>query len=96
MPTRRQFLVLSSTAALTSLLSETPASAAEVAQPYARALMLERFTPARLASRAQKEGRLAREIANAHLAMGHSEAPFARGLYPDPCQARTGVGDIEK
>ena len=28
----------------------------EVAQPYARALMLERFTPARLASRAQKEG----------------------------------------
>jgi ubiquinone biosynthesis protein len=29
----------------------------EVAQPYARALMLERFTPARLASRAQKEGR---------------------------------------
>ncbi|MDX3660900.1 endo-beta-N-acetylglucosaminidase [Streptomyces sp. ID05-26A] len=35
MPTRRQFLVLSSTAALTSLLSETPASAAETAQPYA-------------------------------------------------------------
>ncbi|PWK87928.1 mannosyl-glycoprotein endo-beta-N-acetylglucosaminidase [Lentzea atacamensis] len=34
-PTRRQFLVLSSTAALTSLLSETPASAAEAAQPYA-------------------------------------------------------------
>ena len=29
----------------------------EVAQPYARALMLERFTPGRLASRAQKEGR---------------------------------------
>jgi ubiquinone biosynthesis protein len=29
----------------------------EVAQPYARALMLERFTPARLALRAQKEGR---------------------------------------
>ncbi|MBA3347199.1 MAG: AarF/ABC1/UbiB kinase family protein [Actinobacteria bacterium] len=29
----------------------------EVAQPYARALMLERFTPARLAQRAQKEGR---------------------------------------
>ena len=29
----------------------------EVAQPYARALMLERFTPTRLASRAQKEGR---------------------------------------
>ncbi|HUQ21967.1 MAG TPA: AarF/UbiB family protein [Gaiellaceae bacterium] len=29
----------------------------EVAQPYARALMLERFKPARLASRAQKEGR---------------------------------------
>ena len=29
----------------------------EVAQPYARELMLERFTPARLASRAQKEGR---------------------------------------
>ncbi|MCR3754054.1 endo-beta-N-acetylglucosaminidase [Lentzea californiensis] len=35
MPTRRQFLVLSSTAALTSLLSETPASAADAAQPYA-------------------------------------------------------------
>lgn len=36
MPTRRQFLVLSSTAALTGLLSETPASAAEAAaQPYA-------------------------------------------------------------
>ncbi|MFD9704585.1 hypothetical protein [Lentzea sp. NPDC059081] len=35
MPTRRQFLVLSSTAALTGLLSETPASAAETAQPYA-------------------------------------------------------------
>ncbi|MET9629869.1 hypothetical protein ABZX92_20635 [Lentzea sp. NPDC006480] len=41
MATRRQFLVLSSTAALTSLLSETPASAAEAvaqegpAQPYA-------------------------------------------------------------
>jgi len=38
----------------------------EVAQPYARALMLERFTPARLASRAQKEGRelfgIAREL----------------------------------
>ncbi len=35
-PTRRQFLVLSSTAALTGLLPETPASAAEaVAQPYA-------------------------------------------------------------
>jgi ubiquinone biosynthesis protein len=29
----------------------------EVAQPYARALMLERFTPSRLAMRAQKEGR---------------------------------------
>ncbi|MET8762999.1 hypothetical protein [Lentzea sp. NPDC004782] len=36
MPTRRQFLVLSSTAALAGLLSETPASAADaVAQPYA-------------------------------------------------------------
>ncbi|WP_329790391.1 hypothetical protein V1227_00430 [Lentzea sp. DG1S-22] len=35
MPTRRQFLVLSSTAALTGLLSETPASAAQTAQPYA-------------------------------------------------------------
>ncbi|WP_189254994.1 endo-beta-N-acetylglucosaminidase [Lentzea flava] len=35
MPTRRQFLVLSSTVALTGLLSETPASAAEAAQPYA-------------------------------------------------------------
>ncbi|MGI5506829.1 endo-beta-N-acetylglucosaminidase [Lentzea sp. CA-135723] len=36
MPTRRQFLVLSSTAALTGLLSETPASAAaDTAQPYA-------------------------------------------------------------
>lgn len=35
MPTRRQFLVLSSTAALTGLLSETPASAAATAQPYA-------------------------------------------------------------
>ncbi len=38
----------------------------EVAQPYARALMLERFTPTRLASRAQKEGRellgIAREL----------------------------------
>jgi ubiquinone biosynthesis protein len=38
----------------------------EVAQPYARALMLERFTPARLALRAQKEGRelfgIAREL----------------------------------
>jgi len=29
----------------------------EVAQPYARALMLERFTPARVAKRAHKEGR---------------------------------------
>ncbi|MEJ7567452.1 MAG: AarF/ABC1/UbiB kinase family protein [Gaiellaceae bacterium] len=29
----------------------------EVAQPYARALMLERFTPQRLAQRAQKDGR---------------------------------------
>jgi len=29
----------------------------EVARPYARALMLERFTPGRLAQRAQKEGR---------------------------------------
>ncbi|WP_177221323.1 endo-beta-N-acetylglucosaminidase [Lentzea xinjiangensis] len=35
MPTRRQFLLLSSTAALTGLLSETPASAADIAQPYA-------------------------------------------------------------
>ncbi|HEX7306012.1 endo-beta-N-acetylglucosaminidase [Lentzea sp.] len=35
MPTRRQFLVLSSTAALTSLLPEAPASAADTAQPYA-------------------------------------------------------------
>ena len=38
----------------------------EVAQPYARALMLERFTPERLALRAQKEGRellgIAREL----------------------------------
>ncbi|MBA2383270.1 MAG: phosphotransferase [Actinobacteria bacterium] len=38
----------------------------EVAQPYARALMLERFTPHRLALRAQKEGRellgIAREL----------------------------------
>jgi ubiquinone biosynthesis protein len=38
----------------------------EVAQPYARALMLERFTPARIALRAQKEGRqllgIAREL----------------------------------
>jgi ubiquinone biosynthesis protein len=38
----------------------------EVAQPYARALMLERFTPERLALRAQKEGRellgVAREL----------------------------------
>jgi ubiquinone biosynthesis protein len=38
----------------------------EVAQPYARALMLERFTPRRLAQRAQKEGRelagVAREL----------------------------------
>jgi ubiquinone biosynthesis protein len=38
----------------------------EVAQPYARALMLERFTPQRLALRAQKEGRellgIAREL----------------------------------
>ncbi|SDP93013.1 endo-beta-N-acetylglucosaminidase [Lentzea jiangxiensis] len=35
MPTRRQFLVLSSAAALTGLLPETPLSAAEVAQPFA-------------------------------------------------------------
>ncbi|NGY59817.1 glycoside hydrolase [Lentzea sp. NEAU-D13] len=36
MPTRRQFLVLSSTAALTGLLAESPASAADAtAQPYA-------------------------------------------------------------
>jgi ubiquinone biosynthesis protein len=38
----------------------------EVARPYARALMLERFTPQRLAARAQKEGRelfgIAREL----------------------------------
>ena len=38
----------------------------EVARPYARALMLERFTPARVAHRAQKEGRalvgIAREL----------------------------------
>ena len=38
----------------------------EVAQPYARALMLERFTPQRIALRAQKEGRqlfgIAREL----------------------------------
>jgi ubiquinone biosynthesis protein len=38
----------------------------EVAQPYARALMLERFTPRRVAQRAQKEGRelagVAREL----------------------------------
>ena len=38
----------------------------EVAQPYARALMLERFTPKRLAERAQREGRelvgIAREL----------------------------------
>jgi ubiquinone biosynthesis protein len=38
----------------------------EVAQPYARELMLERFTPKRLAQRAQKEGRelagIAREL----------------------------------
>ncbi len=38
----------------------------EVAQPYARELMLERFTPQRLAQRAQKEGRelagIAREL----------------------------------
>ena len=38
----------------------------EVAQPYARELMLERFSPARLALRAQKEGReligIAREL----------------------------------
>ncbi len=38
----------------------------EVASPYARALMLERFTPRRLAQRAQKEGRelagIAREL----------------------------------
>ncbi len=38
----------------------------EVAQPYARALMFERFTPARMAMRAQKEGRellgIAREL----------------------------------
>ena len=38
----------------------------EVAQPYARALMLERFTPQRLAQRAEKQGRellgIAREL----------------------------------
>ena len=36
----------------------------EVARPYARELMLERFTPARLAGRAQRRGRELFEIAN--------------------------------
>jgi ubiquinone biosynthesis protein len=36
----------------------------EVARPYARELMLERFSPARLATRAQKRGRELYEIAN--------------------------------
>ena len=36
----------------------------EVARPYARELMVERFSPSRLATRAQKRGRELYEIAN--------------------------------
>ena len=36
----------------------------EVAQPYARELMVERFSPSRIATRAQKRGRELYEIAN--------------------------------